>query len=55
MLKRYRWWGGGGGGGPCDFSDLVLLVLTLGVWTLDFGLGLDNIISRELYIVLTLH
>ena len=25
-------------------SAQVLLVLTLGLWTLDFGLGLDNIL-----------
>ena len=37
----------GGGGGwvvahVIIVSAQVLLVLTLGLWTLDFGLGLDN-------------
>ena len=31
-------------------SAQVLLVLTLGLWILDFGLGLDNFVKPESYI-----
>ena len=29
-------------------SAQVLLVLTLGLWTLDFGLGLDNKVTQNI-------
>ena len=42
------WWGGGMVAHVILVSAQVLLVLTLCPWTLDFGLGLDNIVRHGL-------
>ena len=45
MLKRDGWVGGWVVAPVIFVSAQVLLVLTLGLWTLDFRLGLDNFSS----------
>ena len=41
-VKLWVGWGGWGGwGGPYDFSVISSPVFELGVWTFDFGVGLD--------------
>ena len=47
MLKSYGWWWGGWVTLVILVSAQVLLVLTLGLWTLDFGLRLDNNVDKR--------